>query len=62
MKRFLLIMAVPVLMMSRLAAQVVDTTDMQDNELPTVILMDSDFESSTSVNEASTVLNTSRDE
>ena len=61
MKRFLLIMAVPVLMMSRLAAQVVDTTDMQDNELPTVILMDSDFESSTSVNEASTVLNSSRD-
>ena len=62
MKKFLLLLAVSVLMASRLAAQVIDTTDLNNNELPTVILMDSDFEeSSTSVNDASTVLNSSRD-
>ena len=50
------------LMVSRLAAQVVDSTDLNQNDLPTVILMDSDFEeSSTSVNDASTLLNSSRD-
>ena len=49
-------------MVSRLAAQVVDSTDLNQNDLPTVILMDSDFEeSSTSVNDASTLLNSSRD-
>ena len=43
-------------------AQVIDTADLNNNELPTVILMDSDFEeSSTSVNDASTLLNSSRD-
>ena len=62
MKKFLLLLAVPVLMVSRLAAQVVDSTDLNQNDLPTVILMDSDFEeSSTSVNDASTLLNSSRD-
>ena len=49
-------------MLSRLAAQVIDSTDLNQNDLPTVILMDSDFEeSSTSVNDASTLLNSSRD-
>ena len=62
MKRFLLLLAVPLLMVSRLAAQVIDSTDLNQNDLPTVILMDSDFEeSSTSVNDASTLLNSSRD-
>ncbi len=43
-------------------AQVIDTTDLNVNEVPTVILMDSDFEeSNTSVNDASTLLNSSRD-
>ncbi len=50
------------LMVSRLAAQVIDSIDLNQNDLPTVILMDSDFEeSSTSVNDASTLLNSSRD-
>ena len=62
MKRFLLLLAVPLLMVSRLTAQVIDSTDLNQNDLPTVILMDSDFEeSSTSVNDASTLLNSSRD-
>ena len=62
MKKFLLLLTVPVLMVSRLSAQVVDSTDLNQNDLPTVILMDSDFEeSSTSVNDASTLLNSSRD-
>ena len=62
MKKFLLLLAVPMLMVSRLAAQVIDSTDLNQNDLPTVILMDSDFEeSSTSVNDASTLLNSSRD-
>ena len=40
----------------------VDTVDDQHLEMPTVTLMDSDFdESSTSVNDASTLLNSSRD-
>ena len=40
----------------------VDTVDDQHFEMPTVTLMDSDFdESSTSVNDASTLLNSSRD-
>lgn len=62
MKKFLLILSVPLLMVSRLAAQVIDSTDLNLNDVPTVILMDSDFEeSSTSVNDASTLLNSSRD-
>ena len=62
MKKFLLLLTVPLLLVTRLAAQVVDSTDLNQNELPTVILMDSDFEdSSTSVNDASTLLNSSRD-
>ena len=62
MKKFLLLLAVPVLMVSRLAAQVIDSTDLNQNDVPTVILLDSDFdESSTSVNDASTLLNSSRD-
>ena len=62
MKKFLLILSVPLLMAARLAAQVVDSTDLNLNDVPTVILMDSDFEeSSTSVNDASTLLNSSRD-
>ena len=62
MKKFLLLLAVPVLIVSRLAAQTIDTTELNNNEVPTVILMDSDFEeSSTSVNDASTLLNSSRD-
>ena len=62
MKKFLLLLAVPVLMVSRLSAQIIDSTDLNQNDLPTVILMDSDFEeSSTSVNDASTLLNSSRD-
>ena len=62
MKKFLLLLAVPVLMMSRLAAQTIDTVNLDQHDVPTVILMDSDFdESSTSVNDASTLLNSSRD-
>ena len=61
MKKFLLF-AVAVLLMAGVHAQVADTTDLNQNEVPTVILMDSDFEdSSTSVNDASTLLNSSRD-
>ena len=49
-------------MTMRLVAQVADTTDLNLNDVPTVILLDSDFEeSSTSVNDASTLLNSSRD-
>ena len=62
MKKFLFLLAVPVLMAGRLAAQTIDSTDMNLNDVPTVILLDSDFEeSSTSVNDASTLLNSSRD-
>ena len=61
MKKFLLLM-VATLLMSGMYAQVIDTTDLNVNEVPTVTLMDSDFEeSSTSVNDASTLLNSSRD-
>ena len=53
---------VTVLLLTGVRAQVVDSTDLNQNDLPTVILMDSDFEeSSTSVNDASTLLNSSRD-
>ena len=56
-------MTAAMLIVGRLAAQTVDTTDLNtQNEVPTVLLLDSDFEeSSTSVNDASTLLNSSRD-
>ncbi len=61
MKKFLLLM-VATMLMAGLQAQVIDTTDLNQNDVPTVILLDSDFdESSTSVNDASTLLNSSRD-
>ena len=61
MKKFLLLM-VATMLMAGAYAQVIDSTDLNQNDLPTVILMDSDFEeSSTSVNDASTLLNSSRD-
>ena len=62
MKKFLLLM-VAMLLMAGLYAQTIDTTDLNTNEVPTVILLDSDFDdsSSSSVNEASTLLNSSRD-
>ena len=58
-----LLFTVAVLFGLRLAAQTADTTvNQQDVEVPTVILLDSDFdESSTSVNDASTLLHSSRD-
>ena len=61
MKKILLL-AVVAMLMTGAYAQVIDTADLNNNEVPTVILMDSDFEeSSTSVNDASTLLNSSRD-
>lgn len=61
MKKILLFL-LAVLCVVRLSAQTVDTTDLNQNEVPTVILLDSDFdESSTSVNDASTLLTSSRD-
>lgn len=61
MKRFLLLVTA-VLCMAQLSAQTVDTVNIQYNEVPTIMLLDSDFdESSTSVNDASTLLNSSRD-
>lgn len=62
MKKFILFL-VFVLLVGRTVAQTIDTTDLSSqNEVPTVILMDTDFEeSSTSVNDASTLLNSSRD-
>ena len=62
MKKFLFLV-VAVLLVGRMMAQTVDTTDFNtQNEVPTVLLLDSDFdESSTSVNDASTLLNSSRD-
>ena len=50
------------LLVGRMTAQTIDTTNLDQHDVPTVILMDSDFdESSTSVNDASTLLNSSRD-
>ena len=61
MKKFLLL-TVAMLLMAGMRAQVIDSTDLNTNELPTVLLSDSDFdETSTSVNDASTLLNSSRD-
>ena len=61
MKKLLLLMMAAMLVV-RLSAQTVDTTETQTPEVPTIMLLDSDFdESSTSVNEASTLLTSSRD-
>ena len=61
MKKFLLLL-IAVLCVARLSAQTVDSLDMQNTEVPTIMLVESDFdESSTSVNDASTLLTSSRD-
>ena len=61
MKKLLLLMMAAMLVV-RLSAQTADTTETQIPEVPTIMLLDSDFdESSTSVNEASTLLTSSRD-
>ncbi len=62
MKKFLLFLLV-VLCVARLSAQTIDTIDVSSqHEVPTVIFTESDFdESSTSVNDASTLLTSSRD-
>ena len=62
MKKTLLLL-IAVLCVVRLSAQTIDTVDLSSqNEVPTVLLLDSDFdESSTSVNDASTLLTSSRD-
>ena len=59
----LLLFIMAVLLTARLSAQVVvDTMAYQEQEVPTIVLSDSDFdESSTSVNDASTLLHSSRD-
>ena len=57
-----LILFIAVALVSRLTAQTADTLGIQQQEVPTVMLLDSDFdESSTSVNDASTLLHSSRD-
>ena len=62
MKKFLLLITVAALLLGRMMAQTVDTVNLDQHDVPTVILMDSDFEeSSSSVNDASTLLNSSRD-
>ncbi|MCR5039273.1 MAG: TonB-dependent receptor [Bacteroidales bacterium] len=62
MKKFLLLITVAALSVGRTMAQTVDTVNLDQHDVPTVILMDSDFEeSSSSVNDASTLLNSSRD-
>ena len=61
MKKFLFL-TVAVLLVGRMTAQTIDTTDLNQQYMPTVILLDSDFDdNSTSVNDASTLLNSSRD-
>ncbi len=61
MKKFLFL-TVAVLLVGRMTAQIIDTTDLNQQDVPTVILLDSDFDdNSTSVNDASTLLNSSRD-
>ena len=61
MKKLLLLL-IAVLSLVRLSAQTVDTVQVHPDEVPTVLLLDSDFdESSTSVNDASTLLSSSRD-
>ena len=50
------------LLVGRMTAQTIDTTNLDQHDVPTVILLDSDFDdNSTSVNDASTLLNSSRD-
>ena len=58
-----LLFVIAVLLVGRMTAQTIDTTDQNiQQEVPTVLLLDSDFdESSTSVNDASTLLTSSRD-
>lgn len=61
MKRVLLLSLV-ILLVARVSAQVADTTANQNVDLPTIVLMDSDFEeSSTSANETGVLLQSSRD-
>ncbi len=61
MKKILLFVLAFVLVM-RVSAQVTDTTASQAQDVPTVILLDSDFdENSSSVNDVSTLLQSSRD-
>ena len=56
MKKFLFLV-VAMLLVGRMTAQTIDTTNLDQHDVPTVILLDSDFEeSSTSVNDASTLL------
>ena len=60
--RKLLLFTLAVMLVTRLSAQTVDTTDTPLQDVPTIMLLDSDFdESSTSVNDASTLLHSSRD-
>ncbi len=62
MKKFLFLMTVSIWVVARMPAQTIDTTSLDQHDVPTVILMDSDFEeSSSSINDASTLLNSSRD-
>ena len=62
MKKFLLLITVAALSVGRTMAQTVDTVNLDQHDVPTVILMDSDFEEpSSSVNDASTLLNSSRE-
>jgi hypothetical protein len=57
-----ILLSVMVFLVAGLSAQTTDTTTVQNQELPAVILLDSDFdESSTSVNDVSTLLQSSRD-
>ena len=61
MKKLLLLMMAALLCV-RLSAQTADTIGENEHEVPTIMLLDSDFdESSSSVNDASTLLNSSRD-
>ena len=61
MKKFLLL-TVALLLMAGAQAQTTDSTGLNQHDVPTVIFLDSDFdESSSSVNDASTLLNASRD-
>ena len=58
----LLLLTMAALLCVRLSAQTVDTLVVQEQDLPVIQLSDSDFdESSTSVNDASTLLHSSRD-
>lgn len=61
MKKYLLLLVVALLAV-RLSAQVADSTEMPAQDMPTIFLDDSDFEeSSSTVNDAATLLKSSRD-